>query len=236
MARARERAWRRRGPCRRAGPGNTRRAIAIGLGLLVLDLRRAAACSCNRSSSAVGNAGCRITSAYRSSDRSSSAFSAESVTNDTSRFEPLPRFAPRLVQLLADRQRVAARRALVEHVQRELGRARAGGLVRRGARIDDQVELDDGHAVALGEHELQPVRKRVALQARELRGRRRAGIRHPAAIGRGGGRLVLRERLDLQRVHPVGQPGASDVADLLDGGRFRARQSHLVRSLPPAGR
>ena len=134
---------------------------------------------------------------------------------------------PEPLQLVADLERGARLRALVEHVAGEAGGA-GRGLVGRVAGVDEQVHPDDRHLVPLGHDELQAVRQGGALEGGKAALRRRSRRRARLAVGPARARGELRERVHLERVDAVRQPASRGGREL---GRRRGLHALELRAV-----
>ena len=101
---------------------------------------------------------------------------------------------------------------------------RVGGV----ARVEHQVEQHDRHLVALGHDQLQAVRQRGALQRGQLARGRRTGRGPQLAVDRLLAGRELRERVHLEHVHAVREPGTRGLGHGRGRRLPRARQACLV--------
>ena len=117
-----------------------------------------------------------------------------------------------------DLQRVLPVRAFIEHGESELDGARRTQAVGGIAGVHQQVELHDGHIVALRQHHFQSIGERRALERRQIERWWWADLRELAAVGVRVGHRVLRPRQDVQDEHAVRQPLFGCVVDVRRGG------------------
>ncbi len=125
--------------------------------------------------------------------------------------------------------RAARGGALVDHRRGQLGGARRAAGVGGVAGVDQQVEVDDRHGVALHHHQLQAVGQRGALQGGEpgVGGRPRDRQRAPVDVG-GEGLQLLAEGADRQHRDPVGEPALAGLPHLGRRGGARPAGGPLV--------